>query len=92
MKHPYTGKVKAVHAGFSWTSLFFGAFPALFRGDFANFFLCWGIAILGAMIIAVAAPTFAFLWGFVFQVAWAFLYNNMHEARLLNAGYVLMTL
>ena len=33
MKHEKTGVVKKGFYGFSWTSFFFGGFPALFRGD-----------------------------------------------------------
>lgn len=34
MVHEKTGLQKTGLIGFSWTSFFFGSFPALFRGDF----------------------------------------------------------
>ena len=33
LKHPQTGVIKPGYFGFSWTTFFFGGFPALFRGQ-----------------------------------------------------------
>jgi hypothetical protein len=33
MKNPSNGLIKDGFVGFSWTTLFFGCFPALFRSD-----------------------------------------------------------
>jgi hypothetical protein len=37
MLNPDTGLIKTGFYGFSWTTFFFGAFPALFRSDFITF-------------------------------------------------------
>ncbi|GHC71638.1 hypothetical protein GCM10010136_19030 [Limoniibacter endophyticus] len=58
--------------GFSWTCLFFGPLPALFRGH-----------VIGFLIMLIAAvPTFG-LSGIVF----AFIYNGMHRNWLLGRGF-----
>lgn len=66
--------------GFSWTTLFFGCFPALFRKDFltfiAGFFVLAGVALITAGIGAI----FAFF-------IWAFIYNTYYTKRLLENGY-----
>lgn len=66
------GSIKTVKTGFSWTTLFFGCFPAMFRGD-------WKWAII---MIIVALLTGGLSW-FVFP----FFYNKLYIQDLLNKGY-----
>jgi len=80
LKHPTTGIVKDGFYGFSWTSFFFGGFPALFRGDVAYGL---GILIAGLLFGAFSA---GFLW-FVIGLIWAFIYNKNYTHRLLQAGF-----
>jgi hypothetical protein len=82
LKNPATGLTKTGYFGFSWTTLFFGFFPALFRGDFITFIGGFAVAvILGLMTMGVGL----FLIGFV----WAFMYNKYYTRKLLEKGYVL---
>ncbi|MEK4518623.1 DUF2628 domain-containing protein [Paenibacillus sp. FSL H8-0122] len=74
------GVVKEVKVGFSWTTFFFGFFPALFRGD-----LKWAVIMF---ITAVAAGIFTFgigAWipGFIFS----FVYNKIFIKDMLDKGY-----
>ncbi|MEA3536556.1 hypothetical protein [Rhizobium sp. CC-YZS058] len=82
LKHPTTGVQKPGYYGFSWTSFFFGGFPALFRGDVA---IGFGMLALGfvAGLIGIG-----FGW-FIVSTIWAFLYNKIYTTRLLEAGYKL---
>ena len=80
MKQPRTGIVKTGFYGFSWTSFFFGGFPALFRGDIA-----YGLAVLiGGFFAAVVS--LGLLW-FAVTLVWAFVYNKNYTHRLLQAGF-----
>lgn len=80
MKHKVSGILKKGYYGFSWTSLFFGGFPALFRGDVA-----YGLGVLAAGVV-FGAFSAGFLW-FVIGLVWAFIYNKNYTHRLLQAGY-----
>ena len=71
LEHPNSGVIKRAPIGFSWTTLFFQAWPAFFRGDFKAFFiqlLTDYIFILGLFI-------------------WPFIYNRMYLNKLLERGY-----
>ena len=72
LKHPHSGMLKEVPLGFSWTTFFFGVFPALFRGDLKN----------AGIMFLVALFTFGLSW-FVF----AFLYNKMYVSDLVSQGW-----
>lgn len=73
MKHPATGVLKKGLYGFSWTTFFFGGFPALFRGDI----------LTGVLVIVASVLTFG-LAGLI----WAFIYNKKYTLGLVEKGYV----
>lgn|SRR5690625_2023592 len=74
------GLIKEVKIGFSWTTLIFGFFPALFRGD-----LKWA-AIMFIAGVFVGAITFgAGAW--VLWLVFAFIYNKIYIRDLVERGY-----
>lgn len=81
MKHKDTGIMKDGYFGFSWTTFFFGFFPALFRNDYVTFL--GGFAI--SLILGLA--TFGIAW-LVIGIIWAFMYNKYYTRKLLEQGYI----
>lgn len=82
LRHKDSGIVKKAYYGYSWTTLFFGFWPPLFRGDFLMFLVAFVVNII------LAALTYGIgnlLYGFVF----GFFYNRLHARSLLERGYVL---
>ncbi|UTR13865.1 DUF2628 domain-containing protein [Salipaludibacillus sp. LMS25] len=74
------GVIKEVKVGFSWTTFFFGLFPALFRGD-----LKWA-AIIFIITLIVGISTMGFgvsIPGIIFS----FIYNKLYIKDLLEKGY-----
>ena len=69
-------EIKKVPLGFSWTTLFFGGFPALFRADWIP-----GIVLFLANV---------FTWGLAGIVA-AFIYNKFYAKSLFEKGYSVHT-
>jgi len=67
-----SGLIKEAPVGFSWTTFFFGFFPALIRGD-----MKWGIIILAANFFTLGIA------GFVF----AFIYNRLYIQTLVETGF-----
>lgn len=80
--NPITGVRKTGLYGFSWTSLFFGGFPALFRGDVG---IGLGMILLGFVAGFVGLG----LGWFVVNIIWACVYNKMYTTKLLDGGYKL---
>jgi hypothetical protein len=72
LRNSDTGEEVRVPFGFSWTTFFWGPFPALFRGDWK-----W------AAIIFITA---VFTWNFS-NFIFAFVYNKLHIKDLLRDGY-----
>src|ERR1043165_4089248 len=80
MKHKESGLVKDGFYGFSWTTLFFGFWPALFRGDFITF--------IGGLVIIVILALLTFgIGAFIAMLVWAFAYNKYYTRKLLEKGY-----
>ena len=71
-KNPLTGQMKLAPIGFSWTTFFFGFFPALFRGD-------WKWAVIQFVLAVITAG----LSNFVF----CFIYNSLFVKDLIGVGY-----
>lgn len=71
-KHTATNQIKEAPEGISWTTFFFGFFPALLRGS------SWTIKIF-----LLSCVTFG-LAGFYFT----FKFNKLYMEELLEKGYV----
>lgn len=67
-----TGSIKEAPVGFSWTTLFFGFFPALFRGDWK-----WALLIFLITVITLG------IGGLIFP----FIYNKYYIKDLQASGY-----
>lgn len=80
LKHRDSGIIKRGFYGFSWTTLFFGFWPALFRADFLTF--------IGGFVVLVLVGIFTLGLGSVIaMIVWAFFYNKFYTRKLLEKGY-----
>ena len=76
LENPTTHQLKQVKVGFSWTTFFFGFWPALFRGDWKWFGIQLVIEIflacftygLGAGIVGIVFSFFYNKWSPVNKV------------------------
>jgi hypothetical protein len=71
-ENPKTGYIRVAPVGFSWTTMFFGFFPALLRGD-------WKWAAI-MTVLAIMTSCLSFL---VFM----FIYNKLYIKDLIANGY-----
>lgn len=69
------GVTKQVKVGFSWTTLFFAFFPALFRGD-----LKW--AVIMFIISAVVGPFTLGIGAWISGIIFSFVYNKIYIKEL----------
>jgi len=88
MKHKELGIFKEGFFEFSWTTLFFGPFPALFRSDFGTFAAAFGILFLINLIMFSVIGVFWYLFSWIPNLAWAFMYNKYFTRKLIEKGYV----
>tara|TARA_B100001093_G_scaffold500609_1_gene551295 strand:+ start:2076 stop:2378 length:303 start_codon:yes stop_codon:yes gene_type:complete len=72
LKQPQYNQIKVAPVGFSWTTLCFGFFPALFRGD-----MKWGAIQLGLAIVTSGIALFVF----------PFIYNKIFIKELIAKGF-----
>lgn len=72
MTNERTGQYKEVKEGFSWTVLFWGIFPPLFRGDWK-----WLLIML----------ILAFFTAGISNLVFPFIYNKLYINDLIEKGY-----
>lgn len=80
MENRRTGEWVAGMYGFSWTTLFFGPFPALFRRDYRTFIIFMlATLLLGLYTLGAGA--------IILIIIWAFKYNGYYTRRLIRKGF-----
>lgn len=72
LENVLTGEIITVPIGFSWTTLLFGPFVPLLRGDFAWFLILFVLSML----------TMGLVWIFV-----PFFYNKKYVRKIIGKGY-----
>lgn len=81
LRHYQSGHEIVAKKGFSWTTLFFGAFVPLFRGDLKWFFVMFitnGLVALLTYFVGVIVP-----W-----IVFACIYNGRYIRDLGKKGYI----
>lgn len=73
MIEPHSRKRAIAYSGISWTCLFFGPFPALYRGHILGFV---GMSLVNLGTLGLSMPVFIFV------------YNAWHYHSLLSQGYL----
>ena len=77
LENPKTGHIREAPVGFSWTVLFFGFFPPLFRGDWKWFVLM--------ILFSVLTANFS-------QLVFSFIYNKIYIKKLVYSGFKVKSL
>ena len=80
------GQIRIAKVGISWTTLWFGPLPALFRGDYYNFILMIVLDLDYALVVLF----FGLNWLMQFpwpSLVFAILYNMMFFKHSFNIGY-----
>ncbi len=82
--HKDTGFEKTGFIGYSWTTLLFGPFPLLFRGEYLIFLVYFAVAVVVGLV-----PVIGWLMVLVGGLVWSFQVNAFHMRKLLGQGYML---
>ncbi|MDV1094989.1 hypothetical protein ACSI5N_25535 (plasmid) [Raoultella ornithinolytica] len=82
LQHPRTGETITGFYGFSWTTLFFGPLPALFRKDFQTFVCVFFVLFVLALLTFGIGPIIAAL-------IWGFMYNKYFTVNRIKQGFKL---
>lgn len=80
------GQMRIAKVGFSWTTLWFGPLPALFRGDYYNFLLMIVLDLDYALVVLF----FGLNWLMQFpwpSIIFGAIYNMMFFRHSFNIGY-----
>lgn len=80
------GQIRIAKVGISWTTLWFGPLPALFRGDYYNFILMIVLDLDYALVVLF----FGLNWLMQFpwpSLVFAILYNMMFFKHSFNIDY-----
>ena len=78
--NPRTGQIKTAPIGYSWTMLFFGFFPTLFRGDWKWF----AITFVGGVFMAlISLGTLGWVPGLIGSFIW----NKSYLESLIRDGF-----
>lgn len=80
LTHSFTKQVKQTKLDFSWTVLFFGCWPMLFRADWKWFFITFAANFILAILF--------FPVMFVFNIVMSINYNKLYVKELLAQGFV----
>lgn len=80
MTHAPTGGRKKVPVGFSWTTLFWGFWPALLRLD-------WKYFLIQFIVGVVLAATTMGIGNILFSIIFGFYYNRLYCADLVADGW-----
>lgn len=80
LKNKLTNQRRDAYVGFSWTTLFFNFWPAVFRGAWRLAIMQFVIALLGLLI------TFGIVT-FIACIYFAINFNEMHMRELINDGF-----
>ena len=80
------GQIRIAKVGISWTTLWFGPLPALFRGDYYNFILMIVLDLDYALVVLFFGLNWLtqFPWP---SLVFAILYNMMYFKHSFNIGY-----
>jgi hypothetical protein len=81
-KHPTFGTAKEAPVGFSWTTFFFGFFPALIRGDYK-----W--ALINFVVSVIVSIATAGVGGLICNIVFGVIYNKFYVKELQTKGYVM---